>query len=232
AIALAIDRRTLTQKITQDVYDSDTAMRGLFTWAFDPGAALPPYDPAQAETLLARDGWIAGSDGVRIKNGRRLRVELAIPTGSSLTTRFATAIAAAERTVGIEVDLHQYSRTQFIANDGPLIQGRYQMSLYDYQAAVDPDASWMLACDQRAPHGFNVARYCNPAVDALLQRGAGSFDRTTRRAVYARVQRIVASDLPYAFICQISEVDVIPNDLRGYGHPLLSPFTSVASWRR
>jgi hypothetical protein len=44
------------------------------------------------------------------------------------------------------------------------------------------------------------------------------------------VQRQIVNDLPYDFICQISEVDVIPSDLGGFGRPLLSPFNSVASW--
>ncbi|MGB8797758.1 MAG: peptide ABC transporter substrate-binding protein, partial [Candidatus Aquilonibacter sp.] len=52
AIALAIDRRSLTRKITHGVYDADTAMRGLFTWAFDPHADTIAYDPKRAAALL------------------------------------------------------------------------------------------------------------------------------------------------------------------------------------
>ncbi|HUN28424.1 MAG TPA: hypothetical protein VMV65_01335, partial [Alphaproteobacteria bacterium] len=111
------------------------------------------------------------------------------------------------------------------------IQGHYQVSLYDYQGTEDPDASWLLACNERSPHGFNLARYCNPSVDALLERAAASFDRATRIAAYSQVQKRIAADLPYYFICQISEVDVIPTNLQGYQRPLLSPFNSVASWR-
>jgi peptide/nickel transport system substrate-binding protein len=232
AIALAIDRRTLTRKITQGVYDGDTALRGLFTWAYAPHADTIAYDPGLAQTLLSRDGWVLGPDGIRTKDGRRLHFEIALPTGEAITTRFATAIAAAERGVGIDVSLRQYARTQFISEQGPEISGRYQISLYDYQGTVDPDASWLLACDQRSPHGFDVARYCNPAMDALLQRGAASFDRAARAAVYAEVQKLLITDLPYFLICQISEVDVIPTSLQGYRSPLLSPFTSVASWHQ
>ena len=231
AIALAIDRRTLTRKITQGVYDADTAMRGLFTWAFDPHADTITYDPARAAALLTRDGWIPGADGIRVKGGRRLHLELALPSGDAITTRFATAIAAAAHTIGIDIALRQYPRGQFIGEEGPILQGRYQLSLYDYQGTVDPDASWLLACDQRSPHGFNVARYCNAGVDSLLEAAAASFDRATRIASYDQVQRRIAADLPYYFICQISEVDVIPTSLQGYRRPLLSPFNSVASWR-
>lgn len=231
AIALAIDRRTLTRKITQGVDDADTAMRGLFTWAFDPHADTIAYDPKQAAALLTNDGWVPGADGIRTRNGRRLHFELAFATGLSITTHFATAIAAEERAIGVDVTLRQYPRNQYIGNDGPIMQGHYQLSLYDYQATVDPDVSWLLGCDQRSPHGFNLSRYCNASVDALLKTAAASFDRATRVAAYSKVQKQIAADLPYYFICQISEVDVIPTTLAGYQPPLLSPFNSVASWR-
>lgn len=231
AFALAIDRPTLVRKITHGVYNADTAMRGLFTWAYDPHVQQPPYDPARAAALLEKDGWIAGANGIRTKNGRPLRLVLSLPIGSGITTRFATAIAAAEHAIGIDVTLHQYDRTQFVSVEGPWMQGRYQVSLYDYQGAYDPDASWLLACDQRAPHGFNDTRYCDAEVDAMLARGATSYDPATRVAAYSAVQRRIAEQLPLIFLCQISEVDVIPENLRGFRAPLLSPFLSVASWR-
>ncbi len=231
AFAMAIDRRSLTEKITHGVYDPDTAMRGLFTWAFDPSVKLPPFDPVQAGALLTKDGWIPGPSGIRMKQGHPLHLELSFAIGSGITTRFATAVAAAERAVGIDVSMHQYDRTQFLSIQGPMMQGRYQVTLYDYQATYDPDVSWLLACDQRGPHGFNDTRFCDARVDALLARGASSYDRTTRAAAYHQIQRILADELPYAFLCQISEVDVIPENLQGFRPPLLSPFNSVASWR-
>ncbi|HTV92448.1 MAG TPA: peptide ABC transporter substrate-binding protein [Verrucomicrobiae bacterium] len=231
AIALAIDRRTLTRKITQGVYDADTAMRGLFTWAFDPHADTIAYDPKRAAALLSSDGWVPGPDGIRVKHGRRLHFELAFATGLSITTHFATAIAAELHAAGIDVMLRQYPRNQYIGNEGPLMQGHYQLSLYDYQAQVDPDVSWLLECDQRSPHGFNLSRYCNQTVDMLLKRATASFDRATRIAAYDAIQRQIVNDLPYYFICQVSEVDVIPMSLQGYQRPMLSPFNSVASWR-
>lgn len=230
ALSQAIDRDSLVRKITLGVDDSRTAMRGLFTWAYDPQVKMVPYDPAAAKALLTRDGWLPGSDGIRTKAGKRLSLQLALPAGSNVTTSMATAIAAAERDIGVDMSVRQYDRNQFNSLEGPWMQGRTQLTLYDYQGTYDPDASWLLACDQRSPHGFDLSRYCNPAVDALLRTGAASYDRATRVAAYRAVQRTIAHDLPYDFLCQISEVDVLPADLGGYSPPLLSPFNSVAGW--
>ncbi len=230
AISQAIDAKSLVRKITHGVDDGDHPMRGLFTWASDPQISGVPYDLAAARASLTADGWLPGSDGIRVKDGRRLTLQLAFPAGSDVTTSLATAIAAAERDAGVAVTLRQYDRNLFNAEDGPMIQGRYQLSLYDYQSNYDPDASWLLACDQQAPHGFNMARYCNPAVDALLHKAALSYDRPARAASYRAVQQIIQRDLPYDFLCQVNEVDVIPANLEGYVPPLLSPFNFVADW--
>jgi hypothetical protein len=50
-------------------------------------------------------------------------------------------------------------------------------------------------------------------------------------SAYRAVQRIIARDLPYMFLCQIREIDVVPVNLRGFVPPLLSPFNSVENWR-
>jgi peptide/nickel transport system substrate-binding protein len=230
AMSEAIDTRSLIRKITHDVDDGERPMRGLFTWTYDPQVAGVAYDLRAARASLSADGWEPGTDGIRVKGGRQLSLELAFPAGSDVTTNLATAIAAAERDAGIAVTLRSYDRNQFISENGPMIQGRYQLSLYDYQSNYDPDASWLLACDQQAPYGFNMAHYCNHAVDALLRKAASVYDRSARAASYYAVQRIVRHDLPYDFLTQISEIDVIPTNLEGYVPPLLSPFNFVSSW--
>lgn len=231
AFALAIDRRELVKKITLGVDDPNTGPRGLFTWAYDPAVKLPSYDPGRAAQLLNDAGWVAASGGVRTRDGLPLKVQLAFPAGDDIMARFAVAIAAAERSVGIEVTTKTYARSQYQAVNGPILQGHYQVGLYNYQASYDPDASWLLGCDQRSPRGFNEARYCSAAVDAALKRGVTSFDRATRIAAYRDVQERIAHDVPYYFVCQISEVDVIPSQLIGYARPLLSPFASAWEWR-
>ncbi len=231
AFALAIDRHALVAKITHGVYDANTGMRGLFTWAFDPRARSPRYDLQRAQALLAGEGWIAGADGVRVKSRRRLQLQLAFRGGSAIDAGFVSLIGEDERAVGIDVTTKRYSPEEFFAQNGPLSQGRFQVALFTYQSTYDPDASWLLSCDQRAPNGFNFARYCNPAVDRALQRGVYAFDRAGRRRAYSFVQRELLTDVPYDFLCQVSEIDVLPSNLEGYERPLLSPYNSVGNWR-
>lgn len=231
AFALAIDRHGLVDKVTHGLYDADTGMRGLFAWAFDPHAGNAPFDPARARTLLERSGWRMTPGGALLKNGRPLELQLAFFAGSDVEDEFVPLIVEQERAVGIVVTTKRYSREEFLALGGPLNSGRYQVALYSYQSSYDPDATWLLSCGQRAPKGFNHARYCNPDVDRALARAAASFDPSVRRRAYGFVQRQLVADMPYDFLCQVSEVDVLPSALQGYERPLLSPYNSVARWR-
>ena len=230
AFALGIDRPAAIRKAFHGLYDARAGMRGLFNWAFDPRAGNIPYAPAAAAALLASDGWIAGADGIRAKAGRRLAVRLIDYTGIQAEDELATIVAAEERAVGIEVTRQRYSRQEFFSSTGPLYSKHYQVSLYSIQPSWDPDVSWQFDCDQRPPNGFNTASYCNRAVDRALAHAVTVFDRTSRSRDYSFVQRQVLKDLPYYFLCQMSEVDVIPARLRGFERPLLSPFNSVARW--
>ena len=179
----------------------------------------PPYAPRRARELLAKDGWITGADGIRVKNGRRLQVQLAFRTGSNVAAGFALLIVEYERGVGIEVTTKRYSPEEFLGQDGPLSQGRFQVALVSYQSNYDPDASWLLSCDQRAPSGGNYARYCDPAVDRALRLGIHVPARAARRRAYSFVQRQLITDVPYDVLCQLSEVDVLPLRLQGYESP-------------
>ena len=58
------------------------------------------------------------------------------------------------------------------------------------------------------------------------------YDRADRRHIYSFIQRRMIADVPYDFLWQVSEIDVIPDALHGY-EPSANggPYTSVAHWR-
>lgn len=232
AFASAIDRRTLVAKAAFGLYDADTGMRGMFTWAFDPRAGTIAYDPSLARALLSRDGWALGPDGIRVKNGRRLEVQLVFSANAFVPDAIALPMIEEARAVGIELVIRQYDRRVLWALDGPLYHGRFQTALLTLTNGLDPDPTVFLSCDQQPPNGYNFARYCNAAVDRALRYGASVYDRAERRRVYSFVQRRLIADVPYDFLWQPSEIDVIPTALRGYEFsPGGGPYSSVADWR-
>ena len=76
ALQVAIDR----QEIIDTVYTPDWLLAKSFIQSNVPGAtdhsALLAYDPARAEALLDKAGWLRGTDGLRAKDGKPLELIL------------------------------------------------------------------------------------------------------------------------------------------------------------
>jgi peptide/nickel transport system substrate-binding protein len=231
AFASAIDRRTLVAKAAFGLYNADTGMRGMFTWAFDPSVGTIAYDPAGARKLLSNDGWIPGDDGIRVKNGSRLEMELVFSSQSVIAAEVVPMMIEAARAVGIDLTTKAYDRRELFSSSGPIHQGTFQVALLSYQNGVDPDPSSFVSCNQRAPNGFNWARYCRGDVDRAALQGSYIYDRAVRRRIYSFIQRRLLEDIPYHFLWQSSEIDVIPSALHGYKPSAVSPYNSVAHWR-
>jgi peptide/nickel transport system substrate-binding protein len=230
AFASAIDRRMLVAKAAFGLYDAEKGMRGMFTWAFDPRIGTTAYDPARAGRLLTADGWTLGGDDVRVKRGHRLEISLISSTQYSIANEVIPIVIEEARDVGINLVTTVYDRSELFALDGPLNRGNFQAALMGFGSSVDPDPSSWIACDQRAPGGTNFSRYCSEAVDRALRRATSVYDRAERRPIYSFIQRRLAADVPYDFLWQAPEVDVIPSALRGYEPSLVSPYNSVAQW--
>lgn len=231
ALSSAIDRRTLVKKAIFGVYDPDTGLRGLFSWAFDPGAGTTFYNLVGAKALLAKAGWGPGNDGIRAKDGRRLEMQFVFWGQSPIASEVVPLIMDEARAAGIDVLPRAYDFDQLYSPDGPLYRGKFQVALLGLGGGVDPDPAAYVACHQRSPNGSNFAQYCNEDVDRAVRQGVLVYDRAERRRIYSAIQRRIIRDVPYYFLWQSSEIDVIPSAMRGYEPSAISPYTSVAHWQ-
>jgi peptide/nickel transport system substrate-binding protein len=232
ALAMAIDRNALTHDIFKDVYDPDTAMQALFTWAYDPSVGNIPYDPAAAQKLLAADGWHMGAGGIRVKNGVPLSLSFLAIAGSAASAHLVTQIQAYAARIGMQLVVRTLTPFYITSPLGPLYQGKYQVAQFTEESQDDPDAAWLIGCSEVAPHGFNFTRYCDPVTQRLLDDASVTFDRARRMRDYALVQKRLREAVPMIFLYQVKEVDVVPNTLHGYSPSMYtSPYAFVYNWR-
>ena len=73
AIAYATDRKEIIEKIAARLglpAETDQQPRSRGRTRSD--ITHYPYDPAKAKALLDADGWKAGPDGIRVKDGQKL----------------------------------------------------------------------------------------------------------------------------------------------------------------
>ena len=134
-----------------------------YSWAYTDDIAHYPYDPAKAAALLDADGWKVGPDGIRVKNGQRLEFTLSTQTESNNGKANETVLQRQWRDVGVQADVKNYPTSQFFDNsaNGMLQGGHYDVALFAWIGAADPDDSAIYSGDNLAPHGQNAMFWDN-----------------------------------------------------------------------
>jgi peptide/nickel transport system substrate-binding protein len=219
ALAMGTDRARLIDLVSYGVNVLNEGDQPKFSWAYDAALKPLPYDPVKAGALLDTDGWRRGPDGIREKNGQRLRIEIATITGSAVGNRLAVLMQAAWHALGADVSIKQYASSLMIASYGAggiLQTGKFDAEFSSWVNGIDPDDATTVTCDQIPPQGQNSTRYCNPAIDAQEQIALGSYDQPTRKRAYAKIQQILVDQVPFITMWFNRRFDVVSTDLRGY----------------
>ncbi|MEJ3749626.1 ABC transporter substrate-binding protein [Actinomycetes bacterium KLBMP 9797] len=194
ALDYAVDRKALV----------DTVQGGQGTPGFGlvSPAATGWYEPSlsraeaadgdRAAQILDAAGWTLGSDGIRVKDGRRAAFTLMYTASDTLRKDLATAVASDARRVGLDVTL--------AGLDWAAISPRLGKDavIYGGGTPYDPDYELydMLHSSLAGKGWSNPGRYRNPTVDGLLEQARSSNDEAERVSLYKRVQTTVAGDVP------------------------------------
>lgn len=234
ALAQAIDIQSLIAKTYRGSLHSAGAGAGLFLWAYD-RRAYPdvPFDVPGARRLLDAAGWRLGADGMRYKNGSKLKVQLIIQAATPGDETFADNVVEAERAVGVEVSLKEFNIAQFVApstENGPVYGGKFQMALYSFENGDDPDTTDQFACANVPPGGYNKSRLCDARVDSLLKAGLASYDPEKRKIAYRALQARLYELLPIALIYRRTQLNVFSDRLQNQTTSLSGAFWNVGKW--
>ncbi len=234
ALAYALDRRALVQKVTHGVALPGDSDQPPSFWAYDPNIARYPYDPKRAQALLDDAGWRAAPGQVRSKAGVPLRLELVSFTGSDTANATEVFVQEAWRSVGVDVTIKNFSSSQLYATlgSGGIEQsGKFDVAFENWANGIDPDDSILFRCDMAPPAGWNIYHFCDSALDRAESRALSTYDRAQRKQMYARVQRILADRLPIIILWYQRELDVINTDFHEYkpAHAV-TPFWNSWEW--
>jgi len=216
ALAYAIDRQGIIDKIFHGVgYVADEFLP-RWSWAYTPDVPRYEYDPAKAAGLLDAAGWKIGADGVREKNGQRLSLVLIGITGSDAGRALNIVLQQDFKALNIEATIKNYQYGLVFDVSGPIRQGRYNIATYTYSVNFDPASLQDDGCDQFTPAGANESRLCDPQVDRLEREALVINDRAARKAIYAKIERLRMDDLAMFPIAFRDRIGVVTDDLAGY----------------
>ena len=228
AIAMSIDRREISQKITMGIYPVTDMIQPRFSWAFDPAVREPGYDPARADRLFDEAGWRRGSDGMRRREGVPLRLVYVQFPESTTGVRVATAVQAALRNRGIDVAVKSVSNAQlFLPRTGALATGNFDLAYVPWTMGADPDDSSVLRCG--APS--NYMRWCDSRVDQLEDEALAQTDPSQRKRLYREIATIVARQVPIVYLFNADYVYAYRKRLRGFDPNAFLPTWNTYDWR-
>ena len=188
AISCSIDRELILRTLRHGYGQLAVSLLPPTHWAWNGDVPRFDYDLGRARRLLDAAGLRAGPDGMRLR--------LTMKTSTDEETRLLAAVLQQQLAQsGIRLEIRSYEFATFYAD---VTRGAFQMySLRWIGGNEQPDIYTLaFATSSIPPKGANRGRYSNAEVDRLLDDASQSGDQERRRADYAQVQRILATQLP------------------------------------
>jgi len=209
AIQNAID----LQAIASSVYEGGAVPAiGPFSpddpWA--PAGAKPAtFDQAESRRLLDEAGVDPSS----------LSFDLIAYNDRPEFSDLAAVIQDQLDQLGIKVKIKTGEYASF---EPDFLTGDFDAALLSRGYLVDlGDPSGYLLSDYTCDGSYNIAHYCDPQVDAMINQAAKNVNADARDALYARVAEKLQSDAASVFLVHESGVTGLSADVKGFEmHPL------------
>lgn len=100
AINIGIDREEMINHVLNGYGSPAYSVCDKMPW-YEPSAKTE-YNPKEAEKLLDEAGWEKGSDGIRVKDGKRAELHFIYPTGDSVRQALAADTVNQLKKMGID----------------------------------------------------------------------------------------------------------------------------------
>jgi peptide/nickel transport system substrate-binding protein len=181
---------------------------GIFAYRPDIEQYGYHYDPDKAKALLDEAGWVAGSDGVREKDGQKLDL-LMWGWNEDIRVKCIQVLQNQLGQVGFNISVQTFDPATFIARVG----GDNQSNL-DFSASGASDPSFISAILHGTFSGLQ--NYRNPEVLDLLDQGGKVADLDERTNIYFEAQKLILADCAMVPLWAKSTARGVRAEVKGY----------------
>ncbi len=180
-----------------------------------------PYDLAKAEALLDGAGWKKGSDGVRVKNGQRLKLSIMTTAQNKVRELVEVHLQEAWKKAGVELTIKNELARVFFGET--LRRAQYgSMSMYattlnspdDIQLATFHSGKIPNAANNFA--GSNYMAWKNDKADKLYDQAQTELDSQKRVALIHQVIKEYVEELPQLPLYYRASVLIAPKALNAH----------------
>ncbi|GHU05650.1 peptide ABC transporter substrate-binding protein [Alphaproteobacteria bacterium] len=204
AVMHALDRDYIAHAIWFDQAAPATGAFNSSTRFYEPDTKRYPLDLEKATALLDEMGLKPDEKGVRAN----LKL-LGLPHGEAWT-RLSEYIKQALGKIGIAVWLESTDMGNWARR---YAHWEFEMTLvflYQYgDPALGVSRNYISSNIIKGAYGTNASGYINPTVDALFAKAAVENDETARAKLYSDVQKLLAEDVPNAWLIEIKFPTVV-----------------------
>ncbi len=208
ALTYALDRDAMAQAIYNGLATVAQGTEPTLSFAYAPDQMKTKYtyDPKKAAQLLDAAGWVAGGDGVRAKDGKKLQFTIWTNAGNKNREALITVMQQQWKAIGVDAT----PKTEDFASLVTRITEThdFEVAMLGFIWDVDPDQSAMWST-KSYEGGFNLGKYSNPAVDKLIDSGLTELDTAKRKQIYIDMQNAVLDDAPSIILVFPQAVGVV-----------------------
>lgn len=181
AVADALDRKAMVKAV---LFGNGQVANALLTpalWGYDASLKAAPFDLTQAKAEMAQS---------TVKSG--FATSLTVAPGDPAQVALSQLIQAELKPLGITVAIRDDA-----SENADVAAGHYAMTIqYDTTDIIDPDELINFSVNSKGGEQAFFTNYDSPAVDALIGQAEHVFSQTQRKAIYAQIQSLVATDAP------------------------------------
>jgi len=165
------------------------------SWAYkDKTQVTYTFDKAKAESMLDSAGWTKGSDGIRAKNGMKLKFNMITNAGNKQRESMLQVMQQSWNDIGVSATPSLIQFPQLVSQ---IVDIRtFDMFLVGFNWSEDPDESPLFHSRNTAPGGFNGFDFKNDQVDSILDQALGTLDMSKRKQLYGQFQDILSDLVP------------------------------------
>jgi len=201
AFNATIDRNVIANAVLQGTAYPAYSFFPNGTPAYDPAWKIPPRNVVLAKEKLQAAGRPNGFEFTLLTTPRQEQQAI------------AQAIQSMAAEAGIQVKIQLIEFGQLLDETDHL---RHQAALLGWSGRPDPDFDVYPFVTQGGIGSFNNAGYTNPRVQTLLDAARLLSDMGQRKRAYSEVTRILADDMPYAWLYFPKEYKLVSTKVHGF----------------
>jgi len=201
-------------------------------------------DPAGAEKLLDEAGWVKGADGIRAKNGVRMKVVYQT-TVNPVRQATQDLIKAAWQKIGVETELKSINSGVFFSSDAgnPDTAAKFYADIEMFtNNSSDPDftnyldgwTSKQITQKSNEWRGSNYGRWNSPEYDKIMEDLHKELDPAKRKDLIIKANDLLVNQVVVIpLVARTQPTSGKAKDIKG---PIANPWSAelynIADWTR